>query len=53
MTLLKKMAEKGERATRSGGDRSCIMQLQDLGIEKTQAHRWQKEAEVPGTVAMA
>lgn len=46
--LLRDMAEKGERASGHGGDRaSCRAQLEDLGIEKTQSHRWQRMASIP------
>jgi N6-adenosine-specific RNA methylase IME4 len=40
-----KMNGKGKH----GGDRksSCIVQLEELGIEKTQSHRWQTIASIP------
>jgi len=53
--MLEQMAERGERASGHGGDRksSCTLQLDqlaDLGIEKTQSHRWQQIASVPEPV---
>lgn len=46
MGELKRMAEDGESAAGKGGDRksSSVVELDDLGIEKTESFRCQKLA---------
>lgn len=50
--LLREMATSGERDAGQGGDRKSqshdeTVKLDDLGISKSQSHRWQTEAQVP------
>ena len=48
--LLIKMAERGERKKKGGNQRSSntvLLGLKDLGLTKTESHRWQAIARLP------
>lgn len=50
--MLRDMAERGERDAGQGGDRKSqfhdgTVKLDDLGIDKKESYRWQKEATLP------
>lgn len=51
--ILREMAESGQRVGPTGGNRkdaSSRLQLDDLGVEKTASHRWQKVGDIADNV---